>query len=265
MSCAPVRDRLAEHALGVLGTADLKQIERHLAWCAACRQESEGLRRAAGSLAFAVAPVEPPADLEDRIVEALESAGGDRGAVPPRRGRLSVVAVLAAMLALSGLGWGAVMAGRAARSQERAEQISRTQTAGFDRFITVFRQYPTDAKASLANLAAGEGRLVTGAAATVSSASTDDLALVQVAGLDPAGLPYRAWLRGDRGMADLRVGRIEQLDADGVAELARTYTGSLLGYDRVVVLDRRGRPVLQGVLMTVTVPPSASPAPPIGR
>jgi hypothetical protein len=66
-------------------------------------------------------------------------------------------------------------------------------------------------------------------------------------------------------MADLRVGLIDQLDADGVAELARTYTGSLLGYDRVVVLDRRGRPVLQGVLMTVTVPPSASPAPPIGR
>jgi Anti-sigma-K factor rskA/Putative zinc-finger len=262
MNCAPVRDRLAEHALGVMENGDLKQIERHLAWCAACRQESEGLRRAAGSLAYAVAPVEPPADLEDRIVGALGRTV--RSVAPPRRGRPAVAAVIAAMLALTGLGWGAVMAGRAARSEKRVESISSEQTDGLDRFITVIKTYPTDAEASLANLVATEGRSG-GAAATVSSVSTDDLAMVQVAGLDPAGLPYRVWLIGDRGMPDLRVGRIDELDADGIAELARTFVGSLEGYDRLVVADRRGRAVLEGVLMTFRVSPSVSPAPPIGH
>lgn len=61
MNCPAVRDRLPEHALGVVDHHDATAIERHLAWCAACRKEARDLERAAATMAFALAPAYPPA------------------------------------------------------------------------------------------------------------------------------------------------------------------------------------------------------------
>jgi predicted anti-sigma-YlaC factor YlaD len=71
VNCPAVRDRLPEHALGVADHHDVHAIERHLAWCAACRKEARDLERAAATLAFAPAPVVPPRELEERIVTAV--------------------------------------------------------------------------------------------------------------------------------------------------------------------------------------------------
>jgi anti-sigma factor RsiW len=80
VSCLAIREQLAEHALGVLGRRERGEVERHLEWCAACRKEAGELQRAAATLAYSVAPSDPPADLGDRVAEAVRAAAGRRRA-----------------------------------------------------------------------------------------------------------------------------------------------------------------------------------------
>ena len=53
---------------------------------------------------------------------------------PPRRSRLTVIAAAAALLAVLGTGWGAVMAGRAARSDEVARDAVLRRHSAVERF-----------------------------------------------------------------------------------------------------------------------------------
>ena len=126
MNCATVRDRLTEHAFRALPAREASSIDRHLLWCAACRKEAGHLQAASATLAFALAPEEPSPELEDRILGVIRSAAARRvppGGTAPRRSRLALVAAITAMLAVLGTGWGAVMAGRAARSDEVARDV----------------------------------------------------------------------------------------------------------------------------------------------
>jgi hypothetical protein len=50
---------------------------------------------------------------------------------------MAAAAVVAAMVAVASLGWGAVMAGRADRFAERAERAEREQAAALERFQRV--------------------------------------------------------------------------------------------------------------------------------
>jgi Putative zinc-finger len=252
VSCLTVRELLGEYALGVLPQIDRSLVDRHLEWCAACRKEASELQRAAATLAYSVASVEPPAGLEDRVVGAVRGVAGRRRAAAPRRSRVAAAGVLAAMLALSGLGWGAVMAGRAERAEKQAAVALEKQRAAIERFQEVFQLSEFDPKAivELSTLLSPRLRQGRGDALVLLSPSGDDLAFVLVNGLTEvrAGqLPLRVRLVTDQGRP-LAVGEIRTLNSGGGGGVYRTFTEDLTDVGAVVIRDARGKVLLNGTL-----------------
>ena len=254
MNCLTVRERLAEHALGVLRDGDASSVDRHLEWCAACRKEAGELQRAAATLAFSVATAEPPAELEDRVVREVQGVAGRRRAASPRRSRIAAAAVLAAMLALSGLGWGAVMAGRAERAEEAAAEAQEQQQEAFQRFEKLLTQLPgvdPEAIAEISTLLSPRLREGRGDALVLLSPSGDDLAFVLVSGLGAvraSQLPLEVRLVGDDARRELVVGQIRTLNSDGEGGVYRSFGEGLRGFSAVVIRDARGKVLLNGTL-----------------
>jgi hypothetical protein len=253
VNCLSVRERLTEQTLGVLSPAEATVVDRHLEWCAACRKEAAELQRAAATLAYSVAPVEPSADLEERVVGAVRGAAGRRRASAPRRSRVAAAGVLAAMLALSGLGWGAVMAGRAERAEEQADAAQERQREAVIRLQEVFADLPGLDPGAIVEVSTllsprlQEGR---GDALVLLSPSGDDLAFVLVDGLTslrPGQLPLRVQLVTD-GSRQLVLGEIGTLDQAGGGGDFGTFSEDLKDVSAVVVRDARGRVLLRGTL-----------------
>ena len=254
MNCLEVREHLPELAVGVLLREDREHVERHLQWCAGCRKEAADLDQAAATVGFALEPARVPQGLGDRVVARVRRAAGAPGS--PRRARIAAAAILAAMVGFASLGWGAVMAGRADRFAQRAERAEREQAASLERFQRVLagvipgQELPDDEThlGQLAPVAPGSGG---GAVLQLVSPTILDFVMVIVSGLDPAdagALPYRVRLVNERGEV-LRAGRIDELDADGGAEVFHQFaTTDLRGFTTVNVLDATGALVLTGVV-----------------
>jgi Putative zinc-finger len=265
VSCARVRELLPERALGTLGAGESTSLDRHLQWCAACRKEADELGSAAAILGFAVPASRPSPELEERVVATVQRRAG-RGLhahAAGRRGRLAIAAVTAAMIAVLGLGWGAVMAGKAARSDAIAHNAIQSRETVAERFQKLLANLPFDDPQNevlLGTLAPSSGA-GGGSALTLVSPSIMNMSVVMLSELRapaPHTLPYTVRLAGPR-LPTLIVGRIRQLDSGGNAIINRDFTNSLAGYDRVVVRDARGRVVLRGTLGTPAA--IASPTP----
>jgi hypothetical protein len=267
VNCTNVRERLAEHALGALPARDAAPVDRHLDWCAACRKEAGEFHRASATLGFALAPHDPPGGLEQSITASVHDAVSRRDrrpSVPPRRSRLTLVAALAAMLAVLGTGWGAVMAGRAARSDRVAQdEISRSQTAvqRFRDLLTSSEFGDPEDEVFLGTLGPATQGGGGGSALTLISPSIIDMAIVLVNGVPPETrerLPFVVRLRG--GGRVLTVGRIDKdgLDDSGAGIVMREFD-DLTGYDSVVVRDAGGDVVMSGVMRTRATVASPSP------
>jgi hypothetical protein len=253
VNCIATRDRLTERALGAVPADDGPALDRHLAWCAACRKEAGELDRAAATFAFALAPGEPAPDLEDRVVEMVQAAVARRQPPGARRGRLAFTLAVAAMLAVSGLGWGAVMAGRAARFEDlsKVEQQKKQEAIGkWQEVVNSVEFNDPENEVFIGTLATdARGATAGGSALTLVSPSTPDIAIVMVNGFDSASavraLPFRVFLTAERGQR-LRVGRIKALDSGGGAILSAQFELDLSRYTAVEVLDKDGTVVLYG-------------------
>jgi hypothetical protein len=263
VNCPAVRDQLPEHALGTLVAHDAVAVDRHLQWCAACRKESGQFAAAAATLAFAVAPSEPGPDVEERVVTAVRRlAARPRGAHAPRRGRLAVSAVVAAMVAVAGLGWGAVMAGKAARSEEAAKVATARQEGAAAKFQWLISnvEFADPSNQVVIGRLSPLGGAGGGSAFTLVSPTMIDMAVVMVNQLSPAPAkaePYVVRLVGPR-LPSLRVGKI-RLDPSGSAIVSRDFDLDLVGYDRVTVRDATGKLVMSGMLATRADLASPSP------
>jgi hypothetical protein len=263
MTCALVRGQLTERALGTLPTADALVVNRHLQWCAACRKEADQMNAAAAVLAFAAPAADPAPELEDRVVASVQRRAARSHPKHMPKGRLATAAVAAAMVAVLGLGWGAVMAGRAARSEETARAATQNQVTAFERFKRILKTVEfldKDNVVTIGQLAprTGPGG---GSALTLVSPTIMDQAVVMMTGLSkpaPHTLPYTVRILGS-GLPMLRVGRINALDNSGSAMINRDYVGSLVGYDRIQVRTAQGTLVLDGVLGTSAALASPSP------
>ncbi len=257
MTCLAVRELLAEHALGVLDGHNASAVERHLAWCAACRREEADLRGAASTVGFALPAAEPDPELETRVVAALREVSTPR-ARPSARGRLAVASVVAAMVAVSGLGWGAVMAGRATRLEDQARIAKTAAEQAAERFANLLAGLEfadPEAEAFLGTLAPkGEGTAY-GSAVTLVAPSVNDQILVVVGGLPAQGhMPYEVVI-GDGHGNRIHLGPI-RLDTGGNGEIARETAADLSGLVRVVVVDVKGTVVLHGMLEAHSTVPS---------
>jgi putative zinc finger protein len=252
VTCLEVRELLPEHAIGVLGDEDRERIQRHLLTCAGCRKEAGDLGQAASTFAFALAPAAVPSGLGDRVVARIRRAAGAPRS--RRRARTATAGLIAAALVFASLGWGAVMAGRAERFEDRAAQAQREQAVAIEHFQQLLgnvipgRALPDDEThiGPLAPVAAGTGG---GFALQLVSPQILDFVMVIVNGVDGStGLPLRVQLVNERGRV-LHAGRIDALDANGGAEVYRQFrTQALDGFTTVNVLDPAGRIVLTGTV-----------------
>lgn len=254
MTCLEVRELLPELAVDVLSADQRAGVERHLQWCAGCRKEAADLGQAAATFGFALAPAPVPQGLGERVVARVRRAAGAPGTA--RRARTAAASIIAAMVAVSSLGWGAVMAGRADRFAERAALAEREQSAALERFqktianIIPGREILEDQMIS-GQLAPAGGGVGGGFALQLVSPTILDFSMVIVNGLDAVAtelLPYRVRLVDADG-DELRAGRIEELDADGGAEVFHQFKrADLTGFTNVVVVDATGDVVLSGTV-----------------
>lgn len=252
-ACAAVRDQLAELSVGVLSEAERRDVEAHLEWCAACRKEAGELAGAAATLAFSLEPARVPEGLLERVLPQMARAA--RAPAFRRRTRTAASVAVAAMVAVSALGWGAVMAGRAQRFEVLARSEAERRTSALRQFQTVFRGFqhrlgtglPTDDTRliRLAPTGAGSGG---GAALELVAQGMLDFVVVHVSGLPAEGrsLPYSVWLVDGAGNSVL-AGRLSTLDADGAGDVFRQFNDTDLSpFATVVVRDAAGHVALRG-------------------
>ena len=67
------KEMLALHALSALDGGEERELQEHLKTCAICRLESEQWQATAAALAYVATPVEPPAELRERILERIRT------------------------------------------------------------------------------------------------------------------------------------------------------------------------------------------------
>jgi anti-sigma factor RsiW len=251
VNCPAVRDRLPEHALGVVDHHDATAIERHLAWCAACRKEARDLERASTTMAFALAPASPSAELGERVVGAVRRVS----APPPspkssrHRGRRVGVVLVAAALTFAGLGLGAVLGGHDGRPPDPGTR-AQAEEGALDRFRTAALQAAVldpGIKARIGELTPRGGVEASGAALTLASRNEKDQVVVWVNRLPAKGAPYLVFLTDGRGDA-FEVVRIAKLDRDGGAMRASLVGRNIGRLEHMIVREAKGRIVLAGSL-----------------
>jgi len=105
-SCDEVRELLPEHLLGTLSPDDDAAVRRHLRGCGGCRREMAVLGDGLATFSRAAHQADPPPELRDRVLAAVEAERTEDAKVielePRRRHRWRWLAVAATVAVLAG-------------------------------------------------------------------------------------------------------------------------------------------------------------------
>jgi Putative zinc-finger len=244
MSCVDVRERLPEHALGVLGRDEATEVDRHLEWCVACRKESEGLREGIEVMGASLPPVDPSPLVERRVVEAVMGTEWlkARRRHPSRTAvRLLVVAALAAgLVAVGSLGWGLAQRNRADTLKIAAEQ----RLHNFQKLVTQVREANVGARPLQSQLRPGPDQTGLGEALVLAAPRGTNWVVVDMLPLSPDTSPYQVQLVDRSGNA-FTVGRLLK-STSGDLILVQPTTRDLSNVITVSIIDRGSRAVMTG-------------------
>ena len=87
MARHPDRDDLVAYALGALGPAEMRNVEKHVPGCASCSRELEALAPAVAVLGESVEQLVPPPEMRERILEVVHREAGVSSRPAPARRR----------------------------------------------------------------------------------------------------------------------------------------------------------------------------------
>lgn len=155
---------LGAFLLGRLDDAEHETFEEHLRGCARCRAEAGALLEA-GSLLQVTAPVAPPPELRDRVLEAIHRETPDdvaAVALPRRRPRRAAALAVAACAALGlAVGIGAAASGRhTTRTVTRTVRPADRQPGTLERSATLASLGDGGVEATVTITRVGTGRIV---------------------------------------------------------------------------------------------------------
>jgi hypothetical protein len=243
MSCIDVRDRLAEHALGVLPPEEAATVERHLEWCAGCRKEFGELQEGMATVAVALANGAPPPALEHRVVNRIATASGRRTPTSRRGLRMLVAATLGlALFALGALGWGFAERSRIETLQQTVAE-KRTTLEAFAKDLREFRSRGRLVEAKLFPMPGFQGA---GTAIVFASARQDDFVLVEIVPPQPGTGPYTVRL-SDRSGKLVSSGKLKRTN-NGTLVLFQYFGENLSPTGSVSILDAHHKVVLAGAM-----------------
>jgi hypothetical protein len=268
MTCAEARELLTEHSLGLLHAEQAREVERHVQWCAGCREESAELAEGVASLALSIPPADPPSRLEEAVVDRVAASAGTRGRPRHRAGVrvLAAAALAAAMLAGGALQWGMTQRRQAQSLSSRVQQqIGRAKdlSSVVAELQDAFKGTGTLYQASLFPVSRREEG---GTALMYSGAHGQGWILVDVvATLDERLGPFTVNLVSSTGRR-LEVGTITRSEGEGdyvrywpdlPNDFTRPDAVELSQVTVLEVIDRFGDPVVSGTVHPyIESPPS---------
>jgi Putative zinc-finger len=126
VTCDEARDLLAEHLLGTLDDVTDARVRGHLRGCGGCRREMGAMAEGIATFSRAAHEVQPPAELRDRVLDAVadewtDTAPAKTARRPVRRWMASAVAAAAVV---ASLGWGMSQANLANQYETKAKKYT---------------------------------------------------------------------------------------------------------------------------------------------
>lgn len=221
LTCDAVRDLAAPFVLGALEAAEADAVRAHLASCPDAHAEMAELSGVLPVLAESVPPVEPPAALRSRLLEAAAADLASRTASPalggapaplapvappavsgPRPSTRSWVVGIAAVLAIALLGgWNLLLQGQLSAAQQYEASVAAVlDVAGQPGSLTaVLTAESGDGPAGLAAVSADGS--VTLAMQDLPATAGDEVYEAWVIGGDGMPVPLGSFVVGSGGVA----------------------------------------------------------------